>query len=150
LAAVGVRFGRELIPTTVYSPDSESAGNGSSTTFIGSGTRVEGEIGGSASLIVEGVVVGLVELDDRLAIAPGGLVRGGIRAASVRVAGAVEGDIESSELIEILESGKVAGDLAAPRVVINPGASFRGSIAMSMDDSSPAAGPRNRSGGVER
>jgi cytoskeletal protein CcmA (bactofilin family) len=117
---------------------------------IASGTTVEGEIGGSASLIVEGVVSGHVRLDNGVAIAVGGLVSGGIRAASIRVAGAVEGDIRGTELIEILASGRVEGDLDAPRVVINPGASFKGTIAMSMDDPSPAAEAKNKSGGVER
>jgi cytoskeletal protein CcmA (bactofilin family) len=135
---------------TVHSPDRESGGADSSTTVIASGTTVEGEIGGSASLIVEGVVSGHIGVDNRVAIAAGGLVSGDIRAVSIRVAGAVEGDIRGTEFIEIVASGSVEGDLESPRVVINPGASFKGTIAMSMDDPSPAGEAENKSGGVER
>jgi cytoskeletal protein CcmA (bactofilin family) len=48
----------------------------------------------------------------------------------VRIDGEVKGDIEGLERVVICASGEVQGNLTAPRVVLEDGGRFKGSIDM--------------------
>ncbi|MDH3255823.1 MAG: polymer-forming cytoskeletal protein [Acidobacteriota bacterium] len=108
------------------------------TTVVAAGTTVNGEVSGSASLVVEGVVEGRLHLDNDVAVGKEGLVTGEIDAKSVRVGGRVKGNIRGLEMIEILANGSVEGDVRSPRVVIADGAFFKGKVEMGgLDKSTP-------------
>ena len=100
------------------------------TTIVAAGTKVKGEVTGSASLVVEGRVEGHVHLENEVAVGVDGLVKGEIKARSVRIGGRVEGNIQGVEMIEILANGSVQGDVRSPRVVIADGAFFKGKVEM--------------------
>jgi len=59
-----------------------------------------------------------------------GIVKADVDAANVNVAGGVIGNISVSERIEIVSGGYVVGDIRAPRLIINDGASVKGTIDM--------------------
>jgi hypothetical protein len=46
------------------------------------------------------------------------------------ISGVLVGNIEAQEAVHITEQGRVVGDIAAPRVILVDGASFRGNIDM--------------------
>ena len=71
-----------------------------------------------------------------------GKVKASIVARLVTVEGRVEGDITADEQIVLRGSASVQGDLAAPRVVLEDGARFRGGV----DMGEPAAPPPRASG----
>jgi cytoskeletal protein CcmA (bactofilin family) len=104
------------------------------TTVVAGGTKVKGEVSGSASLVVEGVVEGRLHLENEVSVGVDGLVTGEIKARSVRVGGRVKGNIEGLEMIEILAKGSVEGDVRSPRVVIADGAFFKGKVEMGGDE----------------
>ena len=56
----------------------------------------------------------------------------------MRVEGSVQGDVFGSEEVVIRQSGKVEGNLTAPRVTLEDGSTFRGSIDMSAPDKAKA------------
>jgi cytoskeletal protein CcmA (bactofilin family) len=110
----------------------------SKTTVVAAGTTLKGEVTGSASLVVEGVVEGRLHLENEVAVGVDGLVTGEISARSVRVGGRVKGNIRGREMIEILANGSVHGDVRSPRVVIADGAFFKGKVEMGgAEESSP-------------
>ena len=115
----------------------QSPGSGNKTTIVAAGTTVKGEITGSASLAVDGVVEGHVHLENEVAVGVDGLVGGEIKARSVRIGGRVKGNIQGREMVEILAKGSVEGDVRSPRVVIADGAFFKGKVEMGGEDSSP-------------
>ncbi|MEM7293674.1 MAG: polymer-forming cytoskeletal protein, partial [Pseudomonadota bacterium] len=64
-------------------------------------------------------------------------------AKSITIEGEVEGDLYGAENIVIRQSSNVRGNLVAPRVSLEDGAKFRGSIDMEAD---PKATPNLGSG----
>ena len=106
----------------------------SATTHIAVGSRVKGQITGSTDLMVEGEIEGKLELKNGVVVGSSGVVRGEIKARSVRISGKVHGNVRGEEMIEILPSGTVEGDVSSPRVVISDGAFFKGNIQMNGDD----------------
>lgn len=115
-------------------PPNNPQSQNSKTTIVAAGTTLKGEVTGSASLVVEGVVEGRLHLENEVAVGVDGLVTGEIKARSVRIGGRVKGNIQGREMIEILANGSVEGDVRSPRVVIADGAFFKGKVEMGGDD----------------
>jgi cytoskeletal protein CcmA (bactofilin family) len=109
--------------------------------MIGSKVKVNGDIVSSEDLLVEGEVTGSITLtENELVIGTSGKVQANINAKTVRIEGEVNGDIESSERVVICASGNVQGNVSAPRVMLEDGGRFKGSI--DMGSSKPAAAPK--------
>jgi len=104
-----------------------------SQTVIGKTVTIKGEIHGSEPLIIEGTVEGRVQIDTSVMIRDSGLVKADLDAANLNIAGGVVGNIAVKEKVEIVNGGYVVGDIRAPRVVINDGASVKGHIEMEVD-----------------
>ena len=115
-------------------PPTQPQSQNPKTTIVAAGTTLKGEVTGSASLVVEGVVEGRLHLENEVAVGVDGLVTGEIKARSVRIGGRVKGNIQGREMIEILANGSVEGDVRSPRVVIADGAFFKGKVEMGGDD----------------
>jgi cytoskeletal protein CcmA (bactofilin family) len=106
--------------------------------MIGSKVKVNGDIVSSEDLLVEGEVTGTITLtDNELVIGTSGRVQANINAKTVRIEGEVSGDIDSSERVVICASGNVQGNVKSPRVMLEDGGRFKGSI--DMGSSKPAA-----------
>ncbi len=102
-----------------------------STAVIGSTIKVKGEVSGEENLIVEGTVEGSVSLKGHdLTIGQKGRVDADLSATTVKVEGQVTGDINGAEKVIITKSGRVLGNIVAPRVTLEDGAKFKGSIDM--------------------
>ena len=77
-------------------------------------------------------------------------------AKTVKVDGQVTGDISGSEKVVISKSGRVQGNIVAPRVTLEDGAKFKGSIDMdpgsdsSATSAKPAASAKSASTGAPR
>lgn len=116
-----------------------AAADGRDRTYIASGSKVVGEISGSAELVIDGRVEGKIDLASRLVVGSTGEVEGELQARSIQIAGRVLGNVEGLERVEVLKSGRLEGDMVAPQngVHIAEGAFFSGKI-----DMTRAAGDR--------
>lgn len=110
-------------------------------THVARGSKVIGEISGTAELVIDGQVDGEIELENRLVVGPEGRVDGKIVARAVQVGGKVHGNVRGLERVEVLASGSLEGDVVSPRVVIAEGAFFKGKVEM-VDGSKAAASAR--------
>lgn len=98
---------------------------------IGPGIHINGDISGDENLIVEGQVDGIIRLDAHLVeIGQSGQVNADITAKVIKIAGAVRGDLTATEKVVISRSGNVHGNIVAPRMTLEDGAIFKGSIDM--------------------
>lgn len=98
---------------------------------IGAGIKINGEISGNENLLIEGRVDGKVSLSGNdVTIGKTGQVMADVKAKNIRVAGEVSGDLDAKERVVISGTGKVRGNVVAPRVVLEDGAIFKGSIDM--------------------
>jgi cytoskeletal protein CcmA (bactofilin family) len=116
-------------------------------TIIGSNTVVSGNLEGDEDLTIEGRVEGSITLSKTLTIEVGGVVRANIHVRNAIISGVLVGNIEAQEAVHITDAGRVVGDIAAPRVILVDGSSFRGNIDMGNFDveragGMPAAGAR--------
>ncbi len=105
--------------------------------MIGPTISIKGTISGDEDLLVQGKVEGTIALKDHeVTIGPTGKVTANILATSVRIDGEVAGDISGIEKVVISKSGNVRGNIVAPRVTLEDGAIFKGSIDMDPGEAS--------------
>jgi cytoskeletal protein CcmA (bactofilin family) len=98
---------------------------------IGPSIAIKGDVTGEEDLIVEGRIEGKILLKaNSVTIGRNGRVKANVYANSIMVEGEVEGDLIGKDEVVIRQSGKVKGNVAAPRVVLDSGARFQGSIDM--------------------
>jgi cytoskeletal protein CcmA (bactofilin family) len=131
--------------------NTNAVGLGSSTPAgaadcVGKGLRIKGELTGNEDLLIEGTVEGPIRLaDHRLTVGLSGKLTSDVVAREIIVHGSVTGNLRASERIEILKNGSVVGDLTTARILIEDGASFKGSIeidreaAAALPDKTPQA-----------
>lgn len=100
---------------------------------IGQGITIRGNLSGSEPLIIEGVVEGAISLDSHLTVESTGRVVADIDVETLTVNGMVEGNIVAQQQVAIQAGSSVEGNISAPRVVIDDGAAFKGSIEMEFD-----------------
>jgi cytoskeletal protein CcmA (bactofilin family) len=106
---------------------------------IGPSIAIKGDVTGEEDLIVEGRIEGKILLKaNSVTIGRNGRVKANVYANSIMVEGEVEGDLIGKDEVVIRQSGKVKGNVAAPRVVLDSGARFQGSIDMEQQTQRPA------------
>ena len=106
-----------------------NASTGNAT--IGKSIQIEGTLTGNENLTIDGKVQGRIKLNGHsLTIGPNGKIDAGLSAKTVVVRGEVNGNIAADDKIQIAASGSVQGDLKAPRIALDDGAQFAGSVDM--------------------
>lgn len=119
-------------PLSVETPiAAPTVSNNRRNAVIGSTVKIKGEISGDEDLIIEGQVEGSISLlSHGLTVGATGKVNANIRAKNVKIDGEVKGDITGGEKVVISKAGRVRGNIVAPRVTLEDGAQFKGSIDM--------------------
>lgn len=109
--------------------------------MIGAKVKVTGDIESSEDLLIEGEVNGTVKLaENELVIGNSGRVHANIEAKTIRIEGEVHGDIVGKERVVITTTGNVQGNVSSPRVMLEDGGRFKGSIDMGGPAKGAAAG----------
>jgi cytoskeletal protein CcmA (bactofilin family) len=112
------------------SPRSPSSGSREKA-VIGPSIHIDGDLRGEEDLLIEGEVNGTVQLrSNGLTVGAQGKVRADVYAHSIYVEGLVEGDLYGTERVHIRKSAQVKGNVISPRVSLEDGAKFKGSIEM--------------------
>jgi cytoskeletal protein CcmA (bactofilin family) len=98
---------------------------------IGSSIVIKGDLSGEEDLIIEGRVEGKILLEkNTVTIGKNGRIKADIQGSSIHVDGKVRGNLYGDKEIVIRASGNVEGNLVAPRVTLENGSQFKGSIDM--------------------
>jgi cytoskeletal protein CcmA (bactofilin family) len=112
---------------------------------IGRSIQINGDVKGDEDLMIEGDVSGTVELRNHsLTVGKEGKVKANIFARAITVDGTTEGDMYASERIAVRATANVRGNLLAPRVSLEDGARFKGSIEMDQQAVEKALGTSSR------
>lgn len=98
---------------------------------------IEGKLGGSGPLVVEGWIEGTVRTPGRFELLPGARGSGTVEAEVARIEGRFSGRITASERIELVAGSVVEADLVAPRIVVEEGALFHGKVQMGREVAAP-------------
>lgn len=134
----------ESQPTRSTSTAPPPAGRNPSA--IGPSIAIKGDVIGGEDLLIEGQIEGKVTVEEHnVTVGRRGRLKADIRGKSIRVEGEVQGDLVGTEEVVIRQTGRVEGNLKAPRVTLENGARFRGSIDMEGSQQQGAKGEASRS-----
>lgn len=104
---------------------------------IGPSLHIKGDLTGQEDLVIQGKVEGEVNLEaNNVTVGKEGRIRADIYGRTVHVEGEVKGHLYGKQEVVIRASGKVQGDIVSPRVVLENGSNFKGSI--DMEPAAPA------------
>ena len=107
---------------------------GQTVAVLGRSVAVRGELSGNEDLRIEGQFDGTVDVRGRcLTVAPGAQVKANIQARRADIHGSLSGNVSASEKIEVRKTAHLTGDLVTAGVLIEDGASFKGSIEIARD-----------------
>jgi len=99
---------------------------------IGRSITIRGDVTGDEDLYIQGRVEGTIDLKQHnVTVGPEGRVKANIKGRMVTIEGEVDGDVRGQEQVALRSASKVNGDIIAPRVVLEDGATFLGNIDMS-------------------
>ena len=102
---------------------------------IGKNIAFRGELIGTEDLHIEGKVEGTVLMEGQnLSIGTEGEIEANIHAQTIIINGKLTGDVLADDIIEIRSSAVVKGNLIAPRIKLDDGGKFRGSMDMIDND----------------
>ncbi|HET6143460.1 MAG TPA: polymer-forming cytoskeletal protein [Candidatus Acidoferrales bacterium] len=108
---------------------SPSNSMGRSSSYLGAGLQIKGEITGNEDLKLDSKVDGLISIGGfRLTMGPASRLDGNIVAREAVIAGEVNGDISAFDRIEVAKSASIVGDLSTSKILIEEGAYFKGGI----------------------
>ncbi len=120
----------EATPRTGASP-SATPSRARVTAVIGPSIQIDGTLRGQEDLYVEGEVTGTIQLQNHtLTIGAQGKIKADVYAHTVFVEGSMDGDLFGTEQVIVRKSAKVRGNITSPRVTLEDGAAFKGSIEM--------------------
>lgn len=129
--------GREA-PLRKPEPAPVAASRKAETAVVGSTIRIQGDLTGDEDLLVHGRVEGTITLkNNQMTVGKDGHVNATVEAKSIQIEGTVDGDLRGKEQVIVTRTGAVHGNIAAPRVTLEDGCRFKGSIDM---EGSKAAG----------
>lgn len=98
---------------------------------LGSSISIVGDLTGEEDLVIEGRIEGEIRLKkNKITIGKNGRVKADIYGHDIHVEGDVKGNLYGEDEIVIRQSGRVQGNLTAPRVTLENGSKFKGSIDM--------------------
>lgn len=98
---------------------------------IGPSIFIKGDLSGEEDLVIEGRVEGKVDLkQNNVTVGKNGRVRADVFGRVVVIEGEVDGNVFAREQAILRQSGAIRGNITAPRVVLEDGSRFKGSIDM--------------------
>jgi len=111
--------------------------------MIGPTIKIKGEVSGDEDLLIQGQVEGTITLEaHEVVVGESGQVFADILAKTIKIDGKVNGDVTGTENVVISKLGNVRGNIVAPRVLLEDGAIFKGSIDMDPGDTAAKASPQ--------
>jgi len=113
--------------------------------MIGSTISIKGDLTGEEDLLIEGRLEGKIEVRRHSAtVGKNGNIKGDIYGKTITIEGTVEGNLYGEEQLIVRQAGTVRGNIVSPRVTLEDGSNFKGSIDMSPKDKSPGTGSPDR------
>ena len=98
---------------------------------IGPSIFIKGDLSGEEDLVIEGRVEGKIDLkQNNVTVGKNGRVRADVFGKVVIIEGEVDGNVFAREQAILRQAGAIRGNITAPRVVLEDGSRFKGSIDM--------------------
>ncbi|MDZ4786799.1 MAG: polymer-forming cytoskeletal protein [bacterium] len=127
-----------ITPNIVTPASSSGLGLGSSSpsnalgAFLGSGTKIMGQLSFTGPVELDGQVEGEIVAQDKLTIGEAAIVKGTVHGSEILVKGTVQGDIFASKKLILRKPARIIGNISAPSLNIEEGVTFDGKCSMNM------------------
>jgi cytoskeletal protein CcmA (bactofilin family) len=103
---------------------------GTSTSLIGAGTSMKGDITSNGDLRIDGTLVGNIHCSAKVVIGANGVVQGDINGQQADIMGKVTGTIKVKDLLQLKGGSLLNGNIQAAKLQIEPTANFNGECHM--------------------
>lgn len=121
---------------------SEPPRRSSERATIGPSIFIKGDLSGEEDLVIEGRVEGKVDLkQNNVTVGKNGKVKADVFGRVVIIEGEVDGNVFAREQAILRQAGAIRGNITSPRVVLEDGSRFKGSIDMEAPKESAGSGP---------
>src|SRR5690349_19996302 len=104
-------FSKDPAPAVQPLPRREGKQPAPGTTFLGANITIEGTLGGSEPVVIEGTIKGHVKLSGDLLVATKARIEATVHALNIIIEGRVTGDISADERVELIASATVDGNI---------------------------------------
>jgi cytoskeletal protein CcmA (bactofilin family) len=101
-------------------------------TLIGNSITIDGELESQEDLVVLGNIVGKMILQANLMVTESGEVNAEVHARNADISGVVRGNLTADGKVQLQRQCRMVGNIKAPRILIEDGASFRGNVDMEL------------------
>ena len=131
--------------TSAPNPSPEPKRSGDRAT-IGASIIIKGDLSGGEDLVIEGRVEGKVDLKQHnVTIGRSGRVKADVFGKVITIEGEVDGNVFAQEQAILRQAGAIRGNITAPRVILEDGSRFKGSIDMEGKEGSSSRHGSDRS-----
>ncbi len=111
--------------------EGRDAEDGDKVSVIGETLHFKGELSAREDLVIEGTVEGTINQGKCcLTVKPKGRLIANVNATKIFIEGKVKGDLHATVSVKVRQGGEVEGNIVAPTVALEEGATFNGSIEM--------------------
>jgi len=100
------------------------------TTYIGKDTEFEGKLRFYGTIRIDGHFKGEIMGEGALIVGEGAIIEADIHVSQIFNSGMIQGDVTADHKIEIRSPGKILGNIQAPTIVVNEGATIEGNCRM--------------------
>ena len=113
----------------------------SRSALIGADVKIKGDVISKEDIVIAGEVTGIVQAKSHhIHISDTGILNADITGNVVSIEGSVKGNIVGLENVIITSTGNVLGNIECPRLSLEDGAKFKGSIEMNpLDSTAPVS-----------
>jgi len=107
-----------------------ASSTGTSTSLIGAGTSMKGDITSNGDLRIDGTLVCNIHCSAKVVIGANGVVQGDINGQQADIMGKVTGTITVKDLLQLKGGSHLSGNIKAAKLQIEPTANFNGECHM--------------------
>lgn len=111
---------------------------GTSTSLIGAGTSMKGDLTSNGDIRIDGTLVGNIHCSAKVVIGANGVVQGDINGQQADIMGKVTGTIKVKDLLQLKGGSVLNGNIQAAKLQVEPAATFNGECHMAVASSSTA------------
>ncbi len=108
----------------------ENHAGSASTTLIGAGTTIIGNVEATGDIRIDGTIKGNLFAKAKVIIGPDCIIEGDINGQQADISGRVEGRIRVHDLLHIRGQANILGDIHATKLLMEPTVSFNGQCRM--------------------
>lgn len=101
-----------------------------STTIIGAGTTITGDIESNGDIRIDGTLIGNLISKAKVLIGQDGNVQGDVHGLQADIMGKVTGQLRITELLQLRGKSNISGEIYTGKLEVEPTASFNGSCHM--------------------